>query len=48
MEGYKEKRRDLRRTIRKAFKKDNLLKMVIVFATLALVATSILPYLLLR
>ncbi len=43
---YKEKKKTLKRSIRKMFKKENLVKAVIVFATVVLILTSILPYLL--
>jgi len=42
----KEKKRSIRRSIKRIFKKDNLIKAVIIFATVALILTSILPYLL--
>jgi hypothetical protein len=42
----KEKRRSLRKSIRRIFRKENLVKAVIVFATVVLILTSILPYLL--
>lgn len=43
----KDKKKSLKKKIKKAFKKENLAKVIIIFATLALVLTSILPYLLL-
>lgn len=42
----KEKRKDIKRAIRRAFRKENLIKVIIIFAGLALILTSILPYLL--
>lgn len=42
----KEKKKSLRRSIRRIFRKENLVKAVIVFATVVLILTSILPYLL--
>lgn len=36
----------LRKSIRKVFKKERIYKAIIIFSTLALLATSILPYLL--
>lgn len=41
----KDKKKALRKKIRKIFKKENIVKIIIIFATLALVLTSILPYL---
>ena len=42
----KEKKRDLRRMLKKTFRKQNLTKLVVIIATLALIVTSILPYIL--
>ncbi len=42
----KEKKRDIKRSIKRIFRKENLLKSVVIFATLALVLASILPYIL--
>lgn len=42
----KEKKRSLRKSIRRMFRKENLVKAVILFATVVLILTSILPYLL--
>jgi len=41
----KDKKKSLKKKIKKIFKKDNMVKLVIIFATLTLVLTSILPYL---
>jgi len=42
----KEKKRNIKRSIKRIFKKENLVKAVIIFATVTLILTSILPYLL--
>ncbi len=42
----KENRKPLKKKIKKFFKKENIIKIVLVVATLALVLGSILPYLL--
>ncbi|NMB91619.1 hypothetical protein GYA37_02085 [candidate division WWE3 bacterium] len=42
----KEKKKSLRKSVRRVFKKDNIVKAVIIFATVILILTSILPYLL--
>ena len=41
----KDKKKSLKKKIKKIFKKENMVKVVIIFATLTLVLTSILPYL---
>jgi len=43
----KEKRKSLRRTLRRIFRKENMTKIVIVIATLGLILASVLPYVLL-
>ncbi len=42
----KDKKKAFRKKLRKIFKKDNVTKIIIILATLALILTSILPYLL--
>lgn len=44
--SFKEKRKHLRKSVRRAFRKDNVIKVIIIFATVTLILTSILPYLL--
>jgi hypothetical protein len=41
----KDKKKALKKKIRKLFKKESVIKLIIIIATLALVLTSILPYL---
>jgi polyferredoxin len=41
----KDKKKALKKKIRKMFKKESVIKLIIIIATLALVLTSILPYL---
>jgi polyferredoxin len=41
----KDKKKAFKKKLKKIFKKENLVKIIIIFATLALVLTSILPYL---
>ena len=43
----KEKRKSLRRTLRRIFRKENVTKIVIIVATTALILASVLPYVLL-
>lgn len=43
----KDRRKEVRRSLRKIFKKENVTKIVVVLATLALILASVLPYLLL-
>ena len=40
------KLKELKKSLRKTFKKERIYKAIIIFSTLALLATSILPYLL--
>jgi hypothetical protein len=42
----KDKKRDIRRSVKRMFRKENLTKLVVILATLALILTSILPYVL--
>lgn len=42
----KEKKRDIKRSVKKMFTGKNLTKLVVIIATLALILASILPYLL--
>ena len=41
------KKKPIRKKVKKLFKRDNIIKIVIIGATLALILTSILPYILL-
>jgi hypothetical protein len=41
----KDKKKAFKKKIRKLFKKESVIKFIIIIATLALVLTSILPYL---
>lgn len=40
----KDRKRKIKKRLRKIFSKQNVMKAIIIFATLALIATSILPY----
>jgi hypothetical protein len=42
----KEKKRDIRRSIKRMFRGENLTKMIVIIATVALILASVLPYLL--
>jgi len=41
----KDKKKALKKKLRKIFRKENVVKMIILIATIALILTSILPYL---
>lgn len=43
----KDTRRDFKRKIKRLFKRDSIIKIVVVFSTLALIVASVLPYVLL-
>lgn len=38
--------KEIKKKIKRAFRKDNVYKVVIIISTLALIATSVLPYVL--
>ncbi len=43
----KDSKKQMKKRIRKIFKKDNIVKIILVLATVALILSSVLPYLLL-
>jgi hypothetical protein len=43
----KDSKKQIKKKIRKIFKKDNIVKIILVLATITLILSSILPYLLL-
>ncbi len=45
-ETFKEKRKAIRKALRKITTRENIIKAVVIISTLALIATSILPYIL--
>jgi hypothetical protein len=43
----KDKKRDLKRAVKRLFKRDSIIKIVVILSTLALIVASVLPYVLL-
>ena len=45
-EKLKEKKRSLRKVLRRMFTRENIIKIVVLISTLALIISSVLPYIL--